>query len=331
MRVIAFVGLLLGFIAAAEITVRAAASDLKEPLLWPAWEQQNKIAAMDVLSRTGGSPIVLVGGSTVDDGFDPAQLRAMLHTKRPIFDAGLQGADMRVVDMWTRNVVVPRLHPKVIVIGMNSVQFNDNWKSQRTLYARTLESATGRQMAGTATVLDRITNWFNNTSYLVRYRSVLRNPWTAFGRSGGQRGQAVTPTGLFVHGDPIRPYGTDLLGFPDFWAGAFANYGVGGVQFQALDRLVRSLTAQHIKVAIVRMPTTSDFPSFFPHKDQDVATYDAVLRRFVATHDVQLFDAQSAIPGDHALFADPIHLKATGRARLTEFVGRSLQALLKTA
>src|ERR1044071_1173473 len=167
-----FFCLLFVFIAAAELTVRAAAADLRTPLLWPAWEAQNKIAAMDAMARTGGTPIALVGGSTVDDGFDPHQIETLLHTKRVPFDAGLQGADMRIVDMWTRTIVVPRLHPRVVVIGMNSVQFNDNWKSTQTLYARTLKTPVGRQMAGQATVLDRITNWFNEHSYLVRNRTV---------------------------------------------------------------------------------------------------------------------------------------------------------------
>jgi hypothetical protein len=316
------------FVLLAELAIRAGAPKIRDPLLWPDWEAQNKVAAMDALGARGGASLVFVGSSMVNAGYDPSLATTQLGAKRPAFNAALNGSDLRTTDVWTREVVVPRLHPKVVVIGFNSGEMNDHFNDQGGLYDKMIQSPYGRAAAGTGTVLQKIDGWLIKRSYLVRYRSVLRHPVDALvGEDRAQLVQSVTPLGFFEALGKFqkRPYSPGLSKQLGIWDEVFKNYRPGGRQLSALDRLVKDLTAKGIRVVLVRMPVTKDIIPLHPRGAADRERFGAVLASFVATRPVTFVDAETAIGYSPGLFVDPVHLNRKGQQATTTLVVNALK------
>src|SRR5437879_5105086 len=110
--VVAIGGLVLAF-AAAEIALRLTSSKLRPLTEWRSWEMQHKVAAMDEVAREGGASVVAIGSSMINAAVDPDRLSLQLRRSRPAFNAGLNGAGIRLLELWTLKVVVPTLRPDV--------------------------------------------------------------------------------------------------------------------------------------------------------------------------------------------------------------------------
>jgi hypothetical protein len=322
------VPLVILLVLLAELTVRAAAPTLREPLLWPDWETANKVAAIDALGARGGASVVFVGSSMVNRGLDPALATKLLKAKRPVFNAALSGADLRTIDLWTREVVVPRLHPKIVILGFNSNELNDHWEGQTQLYAKMLRSTYGKRLAGTGGVLATMDAWLADHSYLMRYRTVLRRPVDALiGHDKAKDQVAVDPLGEFLRQARFhaRPYTAGTPRNFAVWKEVFRDYRAGGKQLVAMDRLVNDLKAKGIRVVLVRMPVTKDVIPLHPRGQVDRERFAEVLAAFLAGHPVRFIDAEPAIGGSPMLFVDPLHLNAEGQRKTTAYVVRSLQ------
>jgi hypothetical protein len=315
--------------ALAELGVRAAAPKLREPLLWADWEAQNKVAAMDRLARRGGASVVLLGSSMMNAAANAEALGAALGVRRPAFNAALNGADLRTVELWARRIVVPRLRPRIVVIGFNAGEFNANGDIQNELYGKLVESPLGRAAIGGGSVLDRLESWLVQRSYLIRYRSVLRQPWdAAVGQDPGRRRLAVTPAGTLEIIDRFhaRPYTPGAARQLANWDRAFTRYAPGGPQRAALERLVRDLVRQGVTVIVVRMPVTGDLARLLPRGTADLEAFGRALAAFVSSHPVRFVDADAALGGDTSLFTDPLHLNAAGAARFTAILADALRS-----
>jgi hypothetical protein len=320
--------LVIVFVLLAELVVRAAAPKLRDPLLWPDWEAQHKVAAMDALGAKGGASVVFVGSSMVNAGYDPGLATELLKAKRPAFNAALNGSDLRMTDLWTRKVVVPRLHPKIVVVGFNSGELNDHWQNAAGVYSRMLQSKYGKRVAGAGGLLARIDASLIERSYLMRYRSVLRSPVDAFiGHDRAQDTQAVDPLGrlLALTSFQHRPYSPGLSRQLGIWDTVFRNYRPGGKQFTALDHLVKDLTSQGIRVVLVRMPVTKDIIPLHPQGQADRDRFARAIAAFVAGHPVTFINAEAVIGSSTTLFVDPLHLNDEGKRRTTTFIVESLK------
>jgi hypothetical protein len=311
----------------AELAIRAAEPKLQDPLLWPGWEAQNKVVAMDRLGGRGGASVAFVGSSMVQAGLNAEIATRQLEGKRPAFNAALNGSDMRATDIWTREVVVPRLRPDVVVVGFNSGELNDHWNEPDSLYARLIESPYGKRAAGEGGVLAQIDAWLIDRSSLVRHRTVLRNPVDAFTRDRAQRRLRVDPLGRFLALENFqqRPYTSGLSKQLGAWDEVFRNYRPGGLQFDALRRLVRDLTSRGIKVVLVRMPVTKDIIPLHPTGAADREAFGRALESFASSHPVAFLDGEATINYDTAQFVDPLHLNTTGERTLTTYVVGALR------
>ena len=313
----------------AEIGVRAAAPKLRDPLLWPDWEAQHKVAAMDALAARGGASVVFVGSSMVNAGANPALASRLLSQRRPAFNASLNGSDMFTTDMWARKVVVPRLHPKVVVIGFSSGELNANWE-EPGLQRRFLQSPYGKHVAKGG-LLNRAEVWLIEHSYLIRYRSLFRTPVDAlFGEDRADVNGRVDGFGRLIALDKYqdRAYTRGLTRDLGVWDTVFENYHPGGYQFEALDRLVDDLTSQNIRVVLVRMPVTKDVVPLHPNGEADRDAFGRALARFVTAHPVTFFDAESAVGDSPDLYVDPLHLNNIGMDRATEAIVKHVKTLL---
>jgi hypothetical protein len=310
--------IILAAVACSELGLRAFAEGLREPLLYSNWEAQNKVSAMDALGETGGASVVFVGSSMVQTAADPELITRLLNLKRPAFNATLNGGDMRVAELWTRTVVVPRLHPKVVVVGFNTEALNDHGLPQEIVYRAMIRSPLGAGLDGRGTATDRFESWWTSHSYIVRYRFVLRHPYDALrGQDTDKAAYAVTPLGTLtsvkeLHERPYRPNPPVLASGPAGWVQQLADYTLGGRELAALDLLVRDLTARGIVVVIARMPVTKDYVPLHPNGQADRDRFTRMLDAFVASHPVIFFDAEAALGDSTALFVDPVHMSGEG-------------------
>lgn len=315
--------LMIAFVVLLELALRVAAPKLRDPLLWPDWEAQHKVEAMDAIEAKGRrADVVFVGSSMVNAGFDPARATTLLGPGRFAFNAALNGADLRSTSLWTRNVVVPRLRPKLVVVGFNAGEANDGRGDLATLFTRFHEAPLGRVATGTQGILADIDGWLVEHVYLARYRIVLRRPVDALiGHDRAQDTSKVGPLGglLGLTTFQRRPYTAGLSGQLGHFENMLANYHVGGVQFAALQELADDLRARDIRLVLVRMPVTEDLLPHFPNGEADRRSFDRALSAFVAKNGLTLIDAQSRVT-ERSAFVDPLHLSTKGMQQLTEMV-----------
>lgn len=305
---------------AAELVIRLLGSRIPEPLRWDSWEAQNKVAQMDARAAGEiGTDLVFVGSSVVNTGFDPAPIRS--RTGLSVFNAALNGADMRATDWWTTRVVLPRLRPQRVVIGVSSMEFInlDPWPDN--LYRRLVGSDAGREMTGAGSTSDRIEAIVERSSSLFRHRSVLRRPTTALGgMDNEQRIHAVRLDGSLVALENVeRPYGMDAATRQRWRKFQNTPYIVDRGQIAAFDHLVRTLRKQRIDVTVVLMPVTRDVVPWHQLGATDYAEFLAAITAFVDEHRLSFVDAGTATDGRGA-FLDPIHLNTTGRRYLSQAI-----------
>ena len=316
-------------VLAAEAAVRAAAGTLPQPLEWPDREAQNKVERMDLLERRGGASIVFVGSSMMNAAGDPAAATRLLGARRPAFNAALNGADMRSMEVWTMRVVVPRLRPRAVVIGFSSLELNDNGITQREFYDKLRRSPAVRRALGTAGLLERAEGWVENRSSLFRYRSVLRRPAEALSdRRDAELAQVEVSRLGVLRAIPAfhrRPYSIP----PEFrrrtTEESFHAYAVGGAQMAALERLVRGLVARDIRPILVQMPVTDDIVPMHPRGSADFAAFTAALGRCCLGATIPRLDMRAPFGSDPALFVDPVHVSGAGAARFTQTVAAFLR------
>lgn len=329
-RILTSLLIVVAFVGASELVVRAAAGRLRDPLLWPDWEAQNKVAMMDLLRDRGGASVVFVGSSMINAAADPDLITQRLHLRRPVFNAALNGSGMRAFELWTRKVVVPKLRPKVVVLGFNSEALNDHGLQQETFYGKMIGSPLGGGLDGRGSVLDQLESWLVSRSYLVRYRSELRRPRDAL--IGEDRGKTTSRVNRLGRLDAIKAFqsrryspGRDRQ--VAAWDKVFFDYTPGGRQLETLDLLVRDLTAHGIRVVIARMPVTADATALHPRGVEDQERFDRVLEDFVAGHQVEFFDAGKAVGTSTDLFVDPFHLNTEGSRRFSIEVAEFLRGM----
>jgi len=282
---------------------------------------------MHVLARRGGADVAFVGSSMVNAAADPVAITRALAGRRPAFNAALNGAGLEAMDFWTLHVVVPLLHPRVVVIGVSSREFND-LASEPARFATTMfKSSAARSLSGTASMKERLYDWAGKVSALVRYREVLRDP---LGASGGRarKALAVSPLGVLAS---LRVFLRGTYAIPDSFRGRVVHqtivpFAIRGRQVAVLSHLVRTLAADHIVPVIVKMPMSHDVIALHEHGAVDFAAYESALGRFVAAHPAARFIDMAAEFSSTDEFHDPFHLNSRGRHRFSTIIAQQLKA-----
>lgn len=315
----------------AELAVRAFSDGLPEaPPAWGLWETQDKLAVIDRLAGRGGADVVLIGSSMMEVAADPARISLALGRTRPVFNAAVLGATSRMFAWWADEIVVPRLRPSTVVIGVGSREVNDNGASfvfDTTRSSRGAKIATGR-----AGFLDRLNEVAAEWSYLVRYRSVLRKPYSLFAGDpvADFVGQRIQVTDLGAPRDirrlapetyEVRKAFRDAVG-----SRAYRDFSVGGRELEALSHLVARLRSLRIEVVLVKMPVTEDAIRLHPRGMVDYRAFDRAIEAFAEDRGLQLLDLDTPF-GDLDEFSDPHHLNSRGRARFTELLAAHLARL----
>src|SRR3546814_12307906 len=114
----------LAVLVVAEVGVRLVEDRLPPPPDWYSPEYGVKERQLRDLAAEGGASVALLGSSVIDVAVDPAGLDGPVTADRPAYNAGLIGANLEMVDVWSEHVVEPALAPDVAVIAISSRDVN---------------------------------------------------------------------------------------------------------------------------------------------------------------------------------------------------------------
>lgn len=316
----ATVVLLLG----TELAVRAIADRLPPRLEWHTAEAQKKVAQMDALARAGGADVVFVGSSVVRNGAEPDVITAALGVTA--YNAGLTAGVPRLMEPWTLDVVLPRLRPKVLVIGVTSFDFSE--AQQRAFYEAFRASPAARRAMGTDSVLDRVDRWLGDHVDLWGYRQSLRRPTVVLDALRDR------PLPADPDVDDTKSNGRDAAGelrtFDQRTPGAAGlpvnDWSLGTDDPAALGRLVAGARARGVAVLLVDMPVTDEYVAKHPHGAADYATYLQALHALAKSEGVPLVELDAM--RDHSFFLDEVHMNRLGAETFTTELVAPVQALI---
>ncbi len=260
---------------------------------------------------------------------DPRLVSRLLRLDAASFNAALDGADLRSIEFWASHIVLPRLKPQVVVLGTTSREINDAGEPQLRFYEKMTRSQEGRRILGQESTLDRLTARFESRSWLVRYRMSLRRPAHILKGIPEAQRTSVDRLGILdsLHERHRRPYKV----FPIFRHQAvnwLRDFSIGGVQLEALSRLIASLRRMQIPTVLVTMPVTSDLIPLHPRGQRDFELNAAALKALGDPPSVTFVDAAAQIQ-NRRLFVDPIHLNAEGMRAFTTLVAPAIKQALE--
>lgn len=309
----------------AELGARAAAPRLVEPLRFHSYEAQRKVEQMD-----GHEPVdvVFVGNSMSNVGFVPSAFSSALGGDVTAYNASLSSAIPRLVDVWTRSVVLPRLRPRVLVIGLTSFDLSDEPPGRTAFFDAYVASPGGRAALRDESAADRVERALEDRSELLANRVELRDPEQLLDALRGDE-PPPDPVVESIDADGYMAF-RNTQQFDERPPGGpglnLTSWSLGVDDPLALHRLITTAQADGVRVVLVQLPVTPEYLARHPHPD-DYARFESAVAAIAADTGADVLDLDGVVGTDHTYFADEVHLNARGSAVLTEAVARGLRDL----
>jgi hypothetical protein len=262
-----------------------------------------------------------VGSTFVDTGDHPAVFDAQL-PGTVTYNAALRAAVPQLIEPWTLNVVIPRLHPKVLVIGVSSFDFFDS-PASKIFYRAFADSFGGRKAIGDDDLLYGADRWLRDHSSLWAQRFDHRHPDTILDALRGEDPPADERLEIEANGH-TKYNGPDAFNPRPEAGPAVGNWSIGTDNLGALRRVIERAHAEGIKVALVDMPITDEYVAKHPHGEDDYATFRSHLHELGTETGTVVLDFDQI--RDHAMFADLVHLNTPGSQTFTPELVSALQA-----
>lgn len=312
-------------VAAAEAGAAALDPRLPAPRTWHSVEADVKVAQMD---RLGRADVVLVGASVVNGGAVPSVIGARLD--RTVYNAGLSAGFVPITALWAEEVVLPRLRPDLLVLGL--ISFDVNAHDSHALFEDALRTSPGGRAAlGTEGLFDRLDRTLRERSALWRHRRSLRSPSTVL---DALRDDVDQPEPEF---GPIGPLGRAAYGgdAPSLDAARPAGSGLPVARWRLdaglVDRvrgLIRRARAAGTSTVLVSMPVSQRYVDRHPNGEADQRTFHAVLEGIARDEDVPLIDMD--MMRDPARYLDQVHLDDAAAVEFSEALAQALAAEMDT-
>lgn len=307
-----------------EVGLRIAEPQLPKPLSWPTEKMQEKYEQMSAMADAGETAdIAFVGSSTVFDGINPLLVSEEL-SGVTTYNAGITGAiSPRTWRWWTNEVVLPRLQPDTVVVGVGTVDLNSAIPDG--FWQLVTGSPAYDQVQGnlSSEVEQTATEW----SALFRLRTVLREPvrlLLLFGQDSDE--VLVGPQGIDLRTEEPEPYRiTEEQGLRIQWE-QLRGYDVPGDDLAELEGLVSDLLEGGHEVILVNMPVTDDLVRLLPEGESDYAGYLAALQDLAREHDIGFLD-YGRVFDSVGPFKDPSHLNHQGADLFSERLAADLDRL----
>lgn len=303
-----------------------------EPLVpatrgWPTPQMAAKVDQMtDLASNSTNVNIVFLGSSSMDQDVNPSIFNREAEGL-VAYNASLNGLSMRSLELWAIDVVMPTLDPEIVVLGLTTRELNDGGPRQKELFDQLAASVSFRNFVTQGQ--DDPFSQVAELSALLRMRDALRIPYTTTLRIlGVNRGEVVSLPGPFGQRVPEdRDYVYD---FSDSWREEWTtkdvwNFAMGGIENEALERLLAELADQGRQVVIVPLPTSPDYVSVQPGGMGTISEFQALLSNAAQSHGAMLIEPPLELRSSD--FRDPAHLNPNAAMEFTAALARLIPGL----
>ncbi len=309
----------------AEVALRLRASALPPPLKWANTNLDRKAQQIAWLSERGGASVVFIGSSAVNSSADPAGIRYP-DDDRPVYNAAVRGGTPKIVSSWARHLVVPKLDPDIVVLGVASRELDANGPFLQDVEDQYFAAPAVRHLEGNETALQTAERRVESVSALFKYRTWVRDPGylrvlvgmdEAPSVSAEAAGDPVAPNGrLSADFRPPRPYTTNFVSDRD------PSLRISPAKRSSLRELLSYLERSVEHVIVVNMPVTEDYIDLQAEGQREL--FDEILET-----EAERTGATYVDPGiwPRHLFRDPTHTNERGSQRLTTLLQATIDAL----
>jgi hypothetical protein len=309
----------------AELGTRVIASHLPTPLLWQSYETQRKVQQIDALSKKGGAKVVFLGSSLPDVGIEPSIVDQKIGGGVTSYNAGLASSIPRMTASWAEHVVIPELHPRVLVLCLDAYDLGAEGGAGRTVfYNAFLDSAGARQAMHTEDPIQLANRLIGQYSDLWRYKVQLRDPQTVLHAVEGDKPPVAAEAADIDAGG--RETEDQNFPFQNQPRVSVTDWSLGQKDVKAVRQLITYAAKRSISVVLVDMPVTNQLVDRMPHGEASYTEFDRDLFDIAAsTHTKVLYFDN--IRSD-SLFLDDIHLNHAGADMLSAKLGTALKPLI---
>ena len=302
-------------------------------------DQESVLKADQLAARTGQrTDLVFVGASETAAGLEPTVVDAASHRFDGAYNAALRGASPATDDAWVRRVVLRRLRPKVVVVGLLPTSLAVLAGAGGQFEAQSDSSYAAAFDRIDPTGVARLEKPAAKRSALIRYRSSLRQPTALIdGLKSWVTGKAapvdpntdpaVIRKAIAPTGETIEYRAKALFEGPDPQGSAnLQSVGRAPINLAGLESLFKTVHRQGLQVVLVLAPIDRRLlrAGGLDFTDLDrTAGQAAALARRLGVPVLNTFT--SDYPSD--LFHDKQHLDAAGSDRWSGEVGTWLDQL----
>jgi hypothetical protein len=324
-RALTLIACIIVVVLLAELATRAIASGLPAPLQWQSYETQKKVEQIDALSRHGGAQLVFLGSSLVDLGVEPNIVAAGIGPGVTSYNAGLDSSIPRMTAEWAEHIVIPELHPRVLVLGVGAYDLDGSNPSTRTaFYTGFMDSAGAKRIMDRNDLIQNLNQWLGQHSSLWYNKVALRDPETVLRAIFG-RPQPSDPAA-----DEVLPDGrqttNQYVPFVNVPRLNISNWTLGTKDSNAIKQLIGFCEKRHIRVVLVNMPVTKQFINRMPEKSTSFATFSSALFELGLQTHTQVLQFQTI--SNTRYFSDEVHLGHAGAGLLSQELGAALKPLV---
>ncbi|HWE67158.1 MAG TPA: hypothetical protein VG298_11000 [Acidimicrobiales bacterium] len=309
----------------AELFTRAIDSNLPAPLQWQSYETQHKVQEIDALSTHGGAQVVFFGSSLPDTGIDPAVIDREVGGGVTSYNAGLASSIPRMDKAWMESVVIPKLHPKVIVLGTSTYDLGSEDPNRTAFLNAFLASSGARAAMGTQTLIQRVDHWLGQVSALWFHKYQLRDPATVARAILGHP-QPVDAEGVGVAADGRETFNQNASFVPEVGID-LKGWSIGTKDTDALKQLIAFAHQRHIEVVLVDMPVTPQFVQAMPQGEKDFQIFRHELAKIGSSTGSPVLYYDDSMRND-AYFQNDLHLNRTGAEKFSAKLGVALRPLI---
>lgn len=289
---------LLAVLLAAEGMVRHLAPNLPDPAAWPTPETEIKSAQIDVMLER--PDVVFVGTSVSEAAIDPDLIDRALGVRS--YNAALPFSTPLSMDLWVQEMVLPELHPDVLIIGVHEATIALGVDVLVGPLARSLEYRADPE-------------WWQQSS-LMAHRRQLRQPEQTIERT------SVLGSGLWTSAGHQTAYYDRSLAV----VGVVEPTPAPGTDAEML--LAVEATIQRTKMSgamPVLLLEPGGCPPVYGRCDVALSVRPQIVQ-IAEVEDIPVIDGRS-VEWPDAFYADPSHFNQQGTQAFSEFIAQALEAI----
>jgi hypothetical protein len=309
-------------VVAANVLVNLAERRLPTPLRYYSERTQTLVGEMDRLQAAGvRSDLVFAGTSQAERGVDPRTVGQALGWQWT-GNVAIPGTQSPITKRWLLEEVEPRLHPRRVVWGISSIDFNGG-KPNPGIPRYNASVATRQGLLGEA---DEI---FQDDFAVARHRSQLRDPYKLAtllreGKPADAPKRALAkllgPTFRATAGAKGKAAELRYLHF-----GLLAGFKVTPEYLDAFRSTLEELHRDGVETAVVIMPVSTQYRDGHPKGPAQYEAWKRLATRTAKAAGASVIDLDASVPDEG--FSDYVHLTSESAVTWSATLAQRLAAL----